>query len=230
MREITKRETGVSRASKLKPLGKPKKLRPVERRERCLVVALDVSGSMEEPMENGQPKLHVAWEAFKSELAPRLSGWELGILIFGTIEGDGTQWKLPPTSKVELDMVTEPRPQGSTPLLPALKSAWDWLRRHAEERRIIIISDGMPNQGGGPEDVLRWAREHDRVPIDTVGVGTGSMLGFDPRFLWQLAGITGGAYRGVRDAGELAETVKALSPANRPMLDNSSMKGGDKRS
>lgn len=216
MNEIAKRDLQLIK-TRLKPLGKPT-LMPLPKVDRALVVALDVSGSMSGTMDTGESKLHVAWESFRNELQPRLSGWYLGILAFGTEERNGVQWQLPPTNEVELSFLREPMPQGSTPLLPALHQAWDWLKRRALKGRIIVISDGLPNQGGGPDEVLNEAPRHG-VPIDCVGIGKGeSAFSYDPVFLKRLAELTGGCFTEVSEVEKLAETIKALSPVERPLL------------
>lgn len=203
--------------TRLTPLGKPK-LKPLPKVDKALVVCLDVSGSMAGAMGSGDSKLHVAWEAFKNELQPRLSGYHLGILAFGVLESGGVQWQLPPTSEVELSYLREPMPQGGTPLLPALRQAWDWLKRRALKGRVIVISDGMPNEGGGPDEILDEAPKHG-VPIDTIGVGKGeSFFSYDPTFLRRLAELTGGLFTEVSEVEKLTEAIRALSPAERPLL------------
>lgn len=203
--------------TKLKPLGQPK-LKSLPKVDRALVICLDVSGSMAGTMGSGDSKLHIAWEAFKEELQPRLSGYHLGILAFGTLESGGVQWQLPPTNEVDLSYLKEPTPQGGTPLLPALHQAWDWLRRRAQKGRVIVISDGLPNEGGGPDEILDEASKHG-VPIDCIGVGKGrSFFSYDPTFLRRLAELTGGCFTEVSEVEKLAEAIKALSPAERPLL------------
>jgi Mg-chelatase subunit ChlD len=201
----------------LKPLAKPK-LKPIDKVDRALVICLDVSGSMADLMDNGESKLHVAWQAFKRELQPRLSGWHLGILAFGTLEAGGVQWQLPPTNQADLAYLREPAPQDGTPLLPALHQAWNWLKKRALGGRIIVISDGMPTVGGTPDEILEEAPKHG-VPIDTIGVGKGcSYLDYSPQFLSKLAEVTGGCFTEVDNVASLAMTIRALSPMERPIL------------
>lgn len=203
--------------AKLKPLGRPI-LKPLPKVDRALVVCLDVSGSMAERMDTGETKLRAAWKSFKNELQPRLSGYYLGILAFGTLEPGGVQWQLPPTNQVELDNLREPQPQGNTPLLPALRQSWDWLKRRAQRGRIIVISDGLPNEGGNPEEILTEAPKHG-ISIDCIGIGKeGGLFSYDPEFLRELAAKTGGIFTEVTGVEELAEAIKALSPVERPLL------------
>jgi hypothetical protein len=60
-------------------------------------------------------------------------------------------------------------------------------------RRIVLLSDGLGNVGGGADSVLRDAREamHGGVRIDTIGLGAGQ----DGSLLATLAGESGGLYQ-----------------------------------
>lgn len=201
----------------LVPLKRSRFLRPAVKADKCLVVLLDVSGSMGSLFPGGRrSKLQVAWEAFKEELAPRLQGWHLGILLFGTLEPPGVRWLVSPASKIELENMTPPHPLGGTPLLEALQQAFDWIATRAEAGRMIVLTDGVPD--GGPAPVLAWARDHRPVPIDTVGVADTSETGWNPGFLRALSELTGGRFMEVKDAGSLAEAVLMLSPQQRPAL------------
>jgi len=202
-------------SEKLKPL-KRQGLKPAPRIEKALVVLLDVSGSMGDKISLRETKLQVAWKSFKQVLQKHLVGWHLGILLFGTHEGDGVQWHLPPTSTVELDALREPEPQDETPMLPALRMAWEWLKRRAEGGRIILLTDGLPNRGGYQEDVLQEVENRKSIPVDCIGVG-GDFC-YDPVFLRKLSSLTNGVFCEVKNADELVHTIKSLSPAERPLL------------
>jgi hypothetical protein len=77
---------------------------------------------------------------------------------------------------------------GSTALAPAMRAAF-----LMNARRVVLLSDGLGNVGGGAEDVLRDAREaiQGGVRIDTVGLGTGQ----DADLLSALASESGGVYQ-----------------------------------
>jgi len=201
---------------KLKPL-KRQGLKPAPKVEKALVVLLDVSGSMADRISFGETKLQVAWKSFKQVLQKHLAGWHLGILLFGTYEGDGVQWHLPPTSTVELDALREPEAQDETPMLPALRMAWEWLRRRAEGGRIILLTDGLPNRGGYQEEILDEAPKHS-VPIDCIGFKSMDFAGYDKDFLRKLSSATGGIFTEAERAEELLAGVLRLSPAERPLL------------
>jgi len=150
--------------------------------------------------------VQVAWKSFKQVLQKHLAGWHLGILLFGTYEGDGVQWHLPPTSTVELDALREPEAQDETPMLPALRMAWEWLRRRAEGGRIILLTDGLPNRGGYQEEILDEAPKHS-VPIDCIGFKSMDFAGYDKDFLRKLSSATGGIFTEAERAEELLAGV-----------------------
>ena len=77
---------------------------------------------------------------------------------------------------------------GSTALAPAMRTAFVM-----NAQRVVLLSDGLGNVGGGADAVLRDAREAIRggVRIDTVGLGTGQ----DAQLLGSLAGDSGGLYQ-----------------------------------
>jgi len=77
---------------------------------------------------------------------------------------------------------------GSTALAPAMRAAF-----LMNAKRVVLLSDGLGNVGGGAESVLRDAREaiHGGVRIDTVGLGTGQ----DVTLMSALANESGGVYQ-----------------------------------
>lgn len=77
---------------------------------------------------------------------------------------------------------------GRTALAPAMRTAF-----LMNARRIVLLSDGLGNVGGGADAVLRDAREGMRggVRIDTIGLGNDQ----DARLLDALASESGGLYQ-----------------------------------
>jgi Mg-chelatase subunit ChlD len=84
--------------------------------------------------------------------------------------------------------VRETEPSGSTALAPAMRTAFVM-----NATRVVLLSDGLGNVGGGPDAVLRDAREamHGGVRIDTIGLGAGQ----DGALLSTLASESGGLYQ-----------------------------------
>jgi len=79
-------------------------------------------------------------------------------------------------------------PAGSTALAPAMRAAF-----LMNASRVVLLSDGLGNVGGGAFAVLRNAREAMRggVRIDTIGLGNGQ----DAELLSTLATESGGLYQ-----------------------------------
>jgi hypothetical protein len=77
---------------------------------------------------------------------------------------------------------------GSTALAPAMRLAF-----LMNARRVVLLSDGLGNEGGGPEAVLRDAREAIRggIRIDCIGLGNDQ----DSDVLGALARESGGIYQ-----------------------------------
>lgn len=80
------------------------------------------------------------------------------------------------------------RARGSTALAPAMRAAF-----LMNSQRVVLLSDGLGNVGGGSDSVLRDAREAMRggVRIDAIGLGSGQ----DGSLLSTLAGESGGLYQ-----------------------------------
>jgi hypothetical protein len=86
--------------------------------------------------------------------------------------------------------VRDTTPTGSTALAPAMRLAF-----LMNARRVVLLSDGLGNTGGGPAAVLRDAREAMRggIRIDTIGLGNNQ----DADLLRTLASESGGLYQGL---------------------------------
>jgi len=88
-----------------------------------------------------------------------------------------------------ISFVNETDASGRTALAPAMRTAF-----LMNARRIVLLSDGLGNVGGGADNVLRDAREAVQgggVRIDTIGLGVGQ----DGALLARLANESGGLYQ-----------------------------------
>ena len=76
-------------------------------------------------------------------------------------------------------------PNGSTALAPAMRAAF-----LMNAKRVVLLSDGLGNVGGGSREVLRDAREamQGGVRIDTIGIGRSQ----DASLMRSLAEESGG--------------------------------------
>lgn len=136
-------------------------------------------------------KIAVAHRELVEALEGLPAGTRLNVLYFNDeLEAfAATLFPLEDQSRAELiDFVTRTEPTGATALGPAMRTAF-----LMNARRIVLLSDGLGNIGGGASHVLRDAREAMRggVRIDTVGLGYGQ----DYDLLRSLADESGGLYQ-----------------------------------
>ena len=189
-----------------------KDLKSPEKVDKLLLILLDTSGSMAEAMGNSS-KISVAWKVFHDKLLPNMAGWSYGIIRFG----DSAQWESHPTSNTTALKRMTPHAAGMTALGQALKIAWEWSRSYAKEARFIVLSDGRPNDMN-PDDIINMVMECNSIPIDTVGIGSGSSSSYDPIFLRTISELTRGIFSEANSVQLLSDTIKKLSPAERPLL------------
>lgn len=97
---------------------------------------------------------------------------------------------------------------GLTALLPAIKLAMAYM-----PTRLIIITDGMPNKDGQPEDVITYVSSLTGIRIDLIGISRGddgASWDIDPIFIEKLALMTGGRSIIIKDPTKLSNSVKLL--------------------
>lgn len=204
------RDKLTSTSETLAKLSDPK-LRALQREpvsDNLLILVLDASGSMSESMGSGESKMDVAWGAVKTHLAPYMADWVLEVVVCQD-----------PIELMTFSLGSQqPFPLGGTPILASLFIAWDRAKR-AKKSRIILMSDGLPTDAE-PETILEEVGKHSSVVIDTVGVGTALLTGYDPKFLRRISALTSGVFCEARDMKALTGRLKELSPAMRPMLED----------
>lgn len=183
-----------------------------------VVFVLDMSGSMDEvasgrlaqysvtpttppppPPDPNQPpppppapkKIDVAKAELVDALAKLPVGTRVNVIFFNRyLEALGAD--VEPLSDQSRDAmiksVSTVGATGSTALAPAMRAAF-----LMSAKRIVLLSDGLGNVGGGADSVLRDAREAIRggVRIDTIGLGAGQ----DGDLLSTLASESGGLYQ-----------------------------------
>jgi von Willebrand factor type A domain len=134
-------------------------------------------------------------EVAKAELVDALAKLPLGTrvnVIFFNSDLDALAADVEPLSDQSRDgmikFVSSVGASGSTALAPAMRAAF-----LMNAKRIVLLSDGLGNVGGGADSVLKDAREAMRggVRIDTIGLGAGQ----DGSLLSSLAGESGGLYQ-----------------------------------
>lgn len=199
--------------------------------DKVIIALLDCSFSMA-----SDNKLRNAWKALSIELTPRLEDHALGIIQFPSfgvqterrfgfsrmdpIAMGNSGWLIKPVRITSLSHLPEPRCVGNTPLMGGLDLAWNWLKEHAEQARIILFTDGEPTDAPKPS-IIKRAIGH-AVPVDTVGIRGRSALGYseyDAEFLKELSEATGGIFTEIDSSYiNLSALVKSLSPVERKAL------------
>jgi hypothetical protein len=177
---------------------------------RQVLFVLDVSGSMSEtatgqlasvappsadPNAAAQPHMPTKMEVAQAELIDAIAklppGSRANILIFSELVDAYAPAEVVLDETIRADMIAfvrDMRPETATALQPAMRAAF-----LMNAPRIVLLSDGLGNIGGGPEDIMRDVSEAMRggVRIDTIGIGPSQ----DTKLLALLASQTGGLYQ-----------------------------------
>lgn len=141
------------------------------------ILMLDISGSMDDMLEENKTKLEAVVEA-ASHVINQLHDQDLISIITFTTEEKLFCWAEPVTNKEQLqnrifEMYEYPR--GATNLYPALKLAQKKLREmkknsHNVATKLLILTDGMIHDVETCEPQAR--QFHDEgIDIDTLGIG-----------------------------------------------------------
>ena len=201
---------------------------PVPSSGRDLMLAVDVSGSMDYPDMHWQGEEVSRLELVKGLLGEFIDGRRgdrLGLILFGTqayLQSPLTFDRL--TVKTWLDEALIGIAGKNTAVGDAIGLAVKRLReRPAQSRVLVLVTDGANTAGQiEPLTAARLAAEQG-VKIYTIGIGAdpqssgiAGMLGINPGLdldepqLTEIASLTGGQYFRARDADELAEISRVL--------------------
>lgn len=177
-----------------------------ERRPTDLVVVLDRSGSMEgAPLEDARDATRAIIGALRPEDRFALVTYDdearLDLPLGLADDGSRSRW---------LRVVDRIDDGGSTNMSGGLDLGLSTLREAGGERarRLILISDGMPNAGDpSPAGLLGRARAsaERETPLTAVGVG----LNFNEELMQGIADAGAGNYHYVRDTEGLAAVFRA---------------------
>lgn len=169
-----------------------------------VVFVLDRSGSMTEAAQGriaqiGVPtaptmavrKIDVAHEELIAAIDRLPEGTRINVIFFNRDLDAYAASMVPLDDAGRADLaafVREMEPTGSTALATALRAAF-----LMNARRVVVLSDGLGNVGGGAQAILRDAREAMRggVRVDTIGLGAHQ----DSYLLQALAQESGGLYQ-----------------------------------
>jgi Ca-activated chloride channel family protein len=185
---------------------------------RSLLLALDVSGSMGDPVHGAETGLEILRRTARDFIAGR-AGDRVGLIVFGS----KAHVQAPPSFDLEAvaAMVEETfigLAGEGTALGDAIALGVARLRETPPaERVLILLTDGSSTEGAmAVSDAARLARHH-RVRVHAVGIGapgTPEALrrgeGLDEPALREVAALTGGRYYRAGDARALPSIYQAL--------------------
>ena len=206
---------------------------PLASRGRDLRVAVDVSGSMDDPdmeWKSDEVSRLVLVQHLLGDFLEGRNGDRVGLILFGSqafVQAPLTFDRH--TVRVWLDEARIGIAGKNTAIGDAIGLALKRLRlRPAQSRVLVLVTDGANNGGQiDPVTAARLAAEED-VKIYTIGIGSdpnkeGSlgMLGLNPSLdldeptLKEIARLSGGQYFRARDGNQLEQirqTLDALEP------------------
>jgi hypothetical protein len=143
------------------------------------------------PQPAGPRKIEIAQQELVDALQRLPVGTAMNVIFFND-EVDGYAPNVVPLQEAGraglIAFVRESVPYGKTALVPAMRAAF-----LMNARRIVLLSDGLGNVGGGSKLLLEDMREAIRggVRIDAIGLGHDQ----DADLLSRLAAESGGLYQ-----------------------------------
>lgn len=207
---------------------------PVQQEAREILVAMDLSGSMQVDdmvMEGQRVTRLFAAHSILADFIRRRTGDRVGLVLYA----DSAHLYVPVTSDLEtVAQLAEEAEIGLVGQRTALGDAIGisiqyFLEREAEQKVVIMLTDGMVNSGNlTADDAINLAQNND-VTIYTVGIGADEMLvsglfgnrrinpsqELNETFLQQVADVTDGEYfraRDTEDMHRIYDVIDELEP------------------
>lgn len=193
---------------------------PSKKHGRDIVLALDSSGSMRESgfskIDEDKSKFELSQEIMSAFIDERVSD-NIGVVVFGTFAFSASPVTYDHESLKELLGMLEVEIAGkNTAIGEAIVQSITTLNfAEAENRIIILITDGINNSG---EVSVKASVEHaikERIKIYTIGLG--SEKDFDAHLLKKISSQTNGKSFSAKNAKELSEVyeeIDALHPSS----------------
>lgn len=190
----------------------PPEITEAKRKPIDVVVALDTSGSMDDPATTevgGPTKMKLAKEAVRKFVEQLQNGDRVGIVTFETsVQVLVPLRELTAEHRTKFtEQVASLSPGGSTDLVGGAVRALSLLDECKESkdrtRRVILFTDGLPTAGitGHGQVMAAIEKKLDkRTPISTLGFGAGIVPGgagdggYDPELLTSIAKMAGGEF------------------------------------
>lgn len=186
--------------------------------EETAIYLLDDSGSMRDSMSYGLgiSKIAALRDALSVMMAVRNeypSTDRLGMVHYGGSAG----WLIEPEQYSEQHRIVlnKLNAEGGTPMLAAIKLAATSIIHFNGMLRMVIISDGEPNNGGDKNEVFdACVTLYNELGVitDTVGIGIpGVTSSFDESWLAKVANYSGGQYFPAGDKEELRKLLTRMA-------------------
>lgn len=200
---------------------------PLPQSGRDLMIAVDVSGSMDTPdMQSGDQQI-TRLEQVKQHFGPFIeqrAGDRVGLILFGSQAYLQSPLSMDRhTVRQWLDEAEVGIAGSSTAIGDAIGMAIKQLRQHpADSRSLILITDGRHNAGALSPMLAAQLAAAEHIRIYPIGIGSrdlgdiGQVADFDEELLQDIAELTGGKYFYAQDSEDLIKVgvaLDALSPA-----------------
>jgi VWA domain-containing protein len=192
---------------------------------RSVLIVLDASGSMNQPMPEGRTRLEAAKAAVADFLGGLPADIRLGLRVYGHQSSPDRKnceeselvagfASVGEAKAVILAKVAEIRARGYTPITRSLQlAAQDIGGEPSPERTVVLVSDGRETCKADPCAAAKALAAADaKLVIHTIGLGVDDAA---RRQLQCIAGVAGGAYFDARSQAELAATFAKAAAAKK---------------
>lgn len=208
--------------------------------EETTVYLVDVSGSMGDVMGERQGKeirkdeaVRLAMEAVLETRVANPTADKVGIVTFGGSYSSLTEVLLEPRV-IELEhmkLLSRIGHHNDTPMYAGLERGARLLAEAQGLVRIVLLSDGWPNQGGGKSDVKRLAEKLGKeygIIIDCVGIGVPNRTpSYDQDFMKEVAKLGSGEFYPIDDIDQLVKRLATTATERKMLLGGGVMLLGD---
>lgn len=183
-----------------------------------LMLVLDASGSMEQPTEDGTPRIEAARSALAEVVRTLPDEAHVGMRVYGArLDSDSsadhcqdTDLVVPvgPLDRDELNtQIGAYEPRGNTPTGPALRAAADDFEE-GQRKVIVLLSDGESTCDPDPCDVAEQLDEDEGITVHAVGLGVNDEARAE---LECITDASGGTYYDVDNPELLTSSLRAIS-------------------
>jgi hypothetical protein len=176
-----------------------------------VLLILDVSGSMSEPMGD-ESKIDVAKKILSKYIDAIPPSMKTGLVIYGKsgCDDDSTELLVPigdGNKKAIKAKIADLKPSGSTPIAATIMKSPDFFKGFEScSNRLVLVSDGEESCSGDPVQAIRDFKSTQYNPqVTVIGLNVDSST---RKQLSKIAGASDGTYADVKNE---ADMVKAFS-------------------